>query len=313
MPLLHWANTYAKWVLASGLVIAVALPGLAQFLSGHLTLLICLIMFLGAVRLRPDQFASLAQNRGQSIGIVLIMQLGLPIMIAGLFLYIGFEDHLLVQTAILLFAAPVIVSSPNFAAIMGLDIAASMRLLIWSTLLLPLTCIPAFILLMGQADIGQVIMASMRLLGIIALSGGLGLLVRWLFLRGLGPEGEAGLGGVSAIALAVFVISLMPEIAAQSVKAPLVLLGWIGLAFLLNFAGQLGAYYLSRDKHDHGFAGALGIAGGNRNLALFFAALPAEFTEPFIVFLAAYQLPMYLTPMLLAWLYAPPKGQVAKR
>jgi hypothetical protein len=47
------------------------------------------------------------------------------------------------------------------------------------------------------------------------------------------------------------------------------------------------------------------IIAGNRNVALFLAALPAAQTEPLLLFIGCYQIPMYLTPLLFGRLYKP--------
>ena len=45
---------------------------------------------------------------------------------------------------------------------------------------------------------------------------------------------------------------------------------------------------------------SIAVVAGNRNLGLYYAALPAD---PFFsLFVAAYQLPIYLTPMIAGWL-----------
>ena len=45
------------------------------------------------------------------------------------------------------------------------------------------------------------------------------------------------------------------------------------------------------------------IVAGNRNIAIFLVALPASAAEPLLVFLGCYQVPMYLTPLLMQRLY----------
>jgi ACR3 family arsenite transporter len=47
------------------------------------------------------------------------------------------------------------------------------------------------------------------------------------------------------------------------------------------------------------------IIAGNRNVGLFLAALPAAQTDPLLLFIGCYQIPMYLTPLLLGRLYNP--------
>jgi len=46
-----------------------------------------------------------------------------------------------------------------------------------------------------------------------------------------------------------------------------------------------------------------GVLNGNRNIALFLAALPYSVTEPLLLFIACYQIPMYLTPLIGQSLY----------
>ncbi len=50
------------------------------------------------------------------------------------------------------------------------------------------------------------------------------------------------------------------------------------------------------------------VVAGNRNIALFLVALPAAVTDPVLVFIGCYQVPMYLTPVLLGRFYGPPRS-----
>ncbi len=52
------------------------------------------------------------------------------------------------------------------------------------------------------------------------------------------------------------------------------------------------------------------IIAGNRNIALFLVALPTATTDPVLVFIGCYQIPMYLTPILLRRFYGPAPDQV---
>ena len=49
---------------------------------------------------------------------------------------------------------------------------------------------------------------------------------------------------------------------------------------------------------------ALAITAGNRNIALFLVALPPETTDALLLFIGCYQVPMYLTPLLMTRFYA---------
>ena len=54
---------------------------------------------------------------------------------------------------------------------------------------------------------------------------------------------------------------------------------------------------------------SVAVVAGNRNLGLYFAALPAD--PLFALFVAAYQLPLYLTPMVAGWFADRPIGKPA--
>ena len=45
------------------------------------------------------------------------------------------------------------------------------------------------------------------------------------------------------------------------------------------------------------------IVAGNRNIALFLIALPEETTRGLLIFIGCYQVPMYLTPLLMPGFY----------
>ena len=79
--------------------------------------------------------------------------------------------------------------------------------------------------------------------------------------------------------------------------------GWTVLAFALSYLLQAGTLLLTRRGPLHAVAGPLAIGAGNRNIALFLVALPPEALAPLMIFIGCWQLPMYLTPVLLPRLY----------
>lgn len=305
MDPLIWAGRYAKWVLVSGLALAVLIPSLADLLSGYLTPLICAIMFLGALRLRTDQFSMLWDRPRETFAHVLVLQVGLPCIALLIFWLTNTHNMVLAQVTILLLTAPVIMSSPNMAAIMKLDVATSMRFLVWSTTLLPLTSLPFLTFLFGANSVANVIASELRLIAIILVAGGLGIALRFAVFRHATVQTEARLDGLSALALAIFVLALMPAITTQLTSEPRQMVVLLTFAFSVNFGLQFLAFWALKLNQPARVSGAFALAYGNRNLALFFAALTAEQTSQFLAFLAVYQIPMYLTPMLLTAFYRP--------
>ena len=78
-------------------------------------------------------------------------------------------------------------------------------------------------------------------------------------------------------------------------EAPRALFLWLGFALVLNFGLQVSAYFNMRRKN----AGAA-IVTGNRNIALFLVALPPEIVDELLLFIGCYQIPMYLTPLVMS-------------
>ena len=80
-----------------------------------------------------------------------------------------------------------------------------------------------------------------------------------------------------------------------------------GLAVLMNMGAQIALLGFSRLFSPYAERlRVLAIVTGNRNVGLYFAALPAD--PVFALFTAMYQIPLYLTPLIIGrisfWLTA---------
>jgi ACR3 family arsenite transporter len=78
------------------------------------------------------------------------------------------------------------------------------------------------------------------------------------------------------------------------------LLGVLILGFGLQIATLLVAYGRMPDEQ----AAALGQVAGNRNIAFFIGVLPPALASDLMLFIGLYQIPMYLTPAVMGWVYA---------
>ena len=68
--------------------------------------------------------------------------------------------------------------------------------------------------------------------------------------------------------------------------------------FAVNYGLQILCFFSLRIIGSNTDNVGISVVAGNRNMALFLAALPAATTEPLLLFIACYQLSMYLTPVL---------------
>lgn len=295
---------HGRLILVAGLIAGVALPGLAAALKPWLPEMVALLLFLAALRIGPRQAAGSLADMRFSLAMAGLYQVALPCVLALLFLFAGFSAPL-ATALILMSAAPSISGSPNLTMLAGGDPAPALRLLIVGTALLPLTVIPVFWLSPILEDPGDIAAASMRLMALIALAALAAFALRRAFLRDPTLPTLQAIDGLSALAMAIVVVGLMSAIGPALSERPGELVATLALAFAANFGLQLLTWLVISRVSPATDPAAPAIVAGNRNIALFLAALPAATTDPVLLFIGCYQVPMYLTPLLLGWLYRP--------
>jgi hypothetical protein len=109
--------------------------------------------------------------------------------------------------------------------------------------------------------------------------------------------------GAAILFFAIIVIGLMAALGPMLRSDPVTALLWALAAFTLSFGLQALTLVTLRGSGLSHVSGPLALAAGNRNIALFLVALPESVMAPLMIFVACWQLPMYLTPLLLPRLY----------
>ena len=298
LSLLGWIAGQGRLFLVLGLVAALTLPGGAMMLRPHLPLLVALLLFLTAFRVGFHNALGDFSGGRRALGQVLVLQLLLPMGVLGVLLALGIEISPFALAAVLMLAAPSVTGAPNFAIMNGADPAPAMRLLVIGTALFPLLVLPvlwALPQLGGAAGLA----ASARLIVVILAAVGAGFVARRLLSSRVREPHIRAVDGLNALALAVIVIGLMSAIGPLLRDDPARLLIWVVAVFFLNFGLQIIAFYVYRGPGRV----ALSMIAGNRNIALFLIALPEDVIAPLLIFIGCYQIPMYLTPLLLRRLH----------
>jgi hypothetical protein len=207
---------------------------------------------------------------------------------------------------ILIATASTITGTPPIAQMLGLSGGMALRLLVIGTLLLPVTSILPLRFAFEGTDGPGLLGPALRLGLIIVISTGGAWLVRQLWLRAMSERLDQAIGGTTALLLAVFVLALMDAIQPALASDPLQVLLLLAFTCAVSFGLQIAAalLYLRSTGADMREAGAIGVAAGNRNIALFLAALPASQMDPLMVLVGCYQIPMFLTPIVMRPFYA---------
>jgi hypothetical protein len=292
---------YGRWSLVAGLVIGLALPAVAEAMRPAIGPLVVALLFLAMLRIGPAGLRIGRRGVSEAVLLALVLQLALPLAVALALLAAGVLDTRFALGALLILAAAPITGAAHIAVMARGDPAPALRQTVIGTALLPLTVLPVFALAPAFGGAGEVIAAVLRLLAVIAAAGGLALLLRQ---RGIVPGTPGSLSiidAVAAILLGVVVIGMMTAAGETLRSRPGEFAA--AMAFVCAIAFGLQAV-TARLWPDAGEAPALAVVAGNRNVALFLGVLPAAVTDDLLLLIGCYQVPMYLTPLVLPRLIA---------
>ena len=109
--------------------------------------------------------------------------------------------------------------------------------------------------------------------------------------------------GIGALAMVATVIPIFDGATELILQNPHLAALTLALVFAVNIGVQLLSTTILRRVSGHTSGGAIGLISGNRNAALYLAALPQA--PVFSLFVALYQFPMYMTPLLMRHFYLP--------
>ena len=307
-PILRAAARYGRFILVFGLLAGAFLPALAASMKPWLPQLVSALLFLAAMRIGPRQMLGGFSDIKASVFLVLFFQVAMPLAMFGIARGLGFDNALTTAVVLMVAAAPLLGAS-NLTILTGNDPAPALRLLIVGLALLPLTIVPTLLVLPMIGGIDVIALASARLLALVIGVAGLGFVVRHFLFRDLSEQGVEVLDGVSAIAMAVAVIGLMAAIGPALRDEPIAVVKMLGLAFACNFGLQVMTFAAAGAAQADNNRVAYAIVSGNRNMAFFLAALPASVMDPLFLFIGCYQIPMYLTPLILGRMYRRARSQ----
>lgn len=298
---LAWLARNGRWVLPAGLATGIALPALARAMEPLIVPLIAGLLFLAAVRIGPAAARPRLAELPGALALTVGLQLVPPLLAIAVLGWLGVLGHPVALGVVLVLAASPITGAPGLAILSGADPVPALRQLVLGTALLPLTALPVFALMPVFADPAETLTAALKLMAIVALAGGGGLALRAAW-PGLGTPGAVtALDGLTALGMGLVVIALTSALGPALLAGEPMLWAVLALVAVLNFGSQLAVWAAFGARGPQ--APALAIVAGNRNLALFLGALPPESAQALLLFVGCYQVPMFLTPLLLSRVY----------
>jgi len=296
---LAWIGAQARWVLAVGVLLATLLPSLSAMLRPFLPGLVVLVLCVSIARLDLGVLARRAA-RPRRLAVLMVWTVALLVVTPAV-VWAGAsamglpEAH--IAALVYTFAAPPISSAPALCLLLGLEAGFALELTVVASLITPFIGPAVTKALLGEAVPLDAFDLALRVAAMIA--GGV---VAALAMRRLiGPDRIArhggALDGVATVALLLFVIPLFDGFWGVVRGLPWFALGTLALVLAANWGAQVIVAIGAGRATEPALAGSAGLMWGNRNVSIYFAALPPD--PLFGLYVAFYQLPMLFTPLVL--------------
>lgn len=290
-----------RWMLPVGLGIGLASPALAEAMRPTVGPVVVVLLFLAVLRIGADDLRIGRRGLVRAGGMVLGLQLLLPLAVAVPLAGLGLLHGSFALGAVLFLCAAPMTGAAHFAVMAGGEPGPALRQTVIGTALLPLTVAPVLALSPAFGGASEVVAAVLRLLAVITVAGGLAL---WLRSRGIvpgTPRAMTAIDALAAVLLAVVVIGIMSAVGQTLRDDPAVFRRAMLFVCAIGFGLQALAVLMLPAGPERP---ALAVVAGNRNMALFLGVLPAAVTDDLLLLIGCFQVPMYLTPLVLPRLIA---------
>ena len=308
LKLLEWLGVHARTILPLGVIVAFLMPESGAFFKPVAPYILALLVSVAMVRLNIASVLKDAVRPRRLIRntcLALVLLIVMPYCLHSIGEFVGLKESL--QTLITWYAvSPPIGTTIWMCVFLGFSAPIAMEIVLLTNLLAPFTGPFMGELLLGEAVPLSVVTLSLRLAAILFGGIVLAVLAKWW----LGDERISAyrgqFDGMATFLLLAFLVPVFDGVRDMVFAAPLMALALAGLATALNFGHQACVFMaghlltmVSRKPSLPDGTRSVAVVSGNRNLGLYFAALPVD--PLFSLFVAAYQIPIYLTPMVAGW------------
>ncbi|WP_166418674.1 hypothetical protein [Cochlodiniinecator piscidefendens] len=295
---LIWSGQRARYILILGCIAALFVPSISTLMRPLLPLLIVMVLGVSIARIDLISFAHGLLSLRHVAGLVITSLLIMPL--TSLVMYVLLNTLPLAQpyviTGVLFALAPPLSSAAGLCFILGYDARRALEVTLIATLMAPLTGPIMLGVLLPDLPSPTTTALILKLSGMIG--GGLlmGAIIQMLMGRSRIAALKYEFDAISAYTMVLFVLPLFDGVGVAILADPLRAALVLCFAMTLNFGSHIMVRKIAPTSDET--AGALGLMWGNRNVALYIAALP--FDPFFSLFVAMYQVPMYATPLVFA-------------
>jgi BASS family bile acid:Na+ symporter len=194
--------------------------------------------------------------------------------------------------------APPIFASPALAALMGLNAAVTLALLLACAAATPFLAPALIAAFVGPAVTFSPLALGLRLVLMLAGAACLGIAIRSFAGKAWIERQAERIDGLNVVVLFLFAVALMGDVLANTVARPLFVLGLLALsaAVMLGISGLTALIFACTGYHT---ALPLAHAAGARNTGLMLAAAAGAVPELVWLYIALLQIPIYALPLIM--------------
>jgi predicted Na+-dependent transporter len=296
---LAWLGRQGTRALAASIFLGLAVPPLAAYVKPHLGETVFVLLLFSYLRTDPTAFRRYLREPGLIIVAALWVMLAVPLIFGTAYALVGIREAMpaLYTIMILQCAITPITSSAAFAALMGLDVAFSLAVLIVSNALSPITTVAFSYLFLGTSLFSPIEL-GVKLFYFFAGAGAVAYAIRRVTGQEWIERQKEPIDGLNVIAVFVFAIAAMESVPRHVLANPLFALELFVLIIVLTLALiGLSVLVFLRAGLDRGLV--IGLLAAFRNIGVVMAALGATLPDLAWFYFAMVQFPIFLLPAIL--------------
>jgi hypothetical protein len=298
---LRWLGRQGTRAVAAVILLAIAIPPLGEVLRPYVAGAVFFLLVIAFLRVDPVALARHLRRPGLALTATIWTSVAIPFLLGGSGMAAGVGDASpgLFAGIVLQSASAPMMAAPALAALLGLDATLVLIALVASSALVPLTAPFFTYLFLGDALSVSPSGLGWKLFGLLASSAIVGLGLRRLVGAARVERYRLEIDGGNIIGLFIFAAALMGDVASGLLADPLL---WFGLLAVgcLAFVVFFGLSVLVFWRAGREAALAIGFMTAQRNVGLMLAAAGGSLSDVTWLYFALSQLPVYLSPHLLA-------------
>jgi BASS family bile acid:Na+ symporter len=296
---LAWLGRQGTRAVALSIFVGLAVPQLAAVFKPHLGAFVFVLLLFSFLRVDPRALWHHVTAPKLVLAASAWVMLVTSAVFGALYTLLGLSASFpaLYLILILQMAAPPITSAPALAALIGLDVALSLGVLILCTAVTPVVT-PAFASLFLGTSLISPLELGAKLFFFLAGAAAASAVIRGVAGRKWVEAQRDRIDGVNVIALFAFAVAAMDGVGPRLVTEPGLIFGLLALTFTLTLV-VLGLTVLVFIPAGRNRALAIGLLACNRNIAVLMAAIGSSVPETAWLYFAMAQFPIYLMPQFL--------------